>query len=65
MPSFHMDIRRESLSLAGFVAFGWWGILKAPWNLPLFSERYGDEKFWPLGFGWRWKIRRIKNFNET
>lgn len=38
----------------------WWvrvplgvAALKAPWNPPLFSERYGYKRRVPLGFGWR------------
>lgn len=38
----------------------WWiriplgvAALKAPWNAPLFSERYGFKRRLPLGFGWR------------
>ena len=45
---------------AGFLAFGWWGILKAPWCRRLFSERFGYEKFHRLGFGWRWQVRRVR-----
>jgi hypothetical protein len=30
--------------------------IKAPWNEPLFSERYGYVWFWPLGFGWRFSL---------
>ena len=45
---------------AGFFAFGWWGIIKAPWNPMLFSERYGYEKYRRLGFGWRWQVRRYQ-----
>lgn len=44
----------------GFLAFGWWGILRAPWDVPLFSERYGYEKYTRLCAGWRFKVRRVK-----
>ncbi len=48
---------------AGFLAFGWWGIIKSPWCPPLFTEKYGFQKFWSLGLGWRAKIRRIRQIN--
>jgi hypothetical protein len=35
----------------------WRMILKAPWNEPLFSERYGHATFVRLGFGWRVRFR--------
>ncbi len=59
----HINLRRNGLScsVAGFRAFGWWGILKAPWNEPLYSERYGGVNFIQLGGGWRFKIRRIRD----
>ncbi len=57
----HFSLRKtHGFSVAGFIAFGWWGILKAPWNTPMFSERYGYETFHSLGFGWRWQIRRVR-----
>ena len=59
----HINLRRNGFSFVGFVALGWWGILKAPWNRPLFSERYDSEKFRRLGFGWRWQIRRVRQIN--
>jgi hypothetical protein len=34
-------------------------ILKAPWNGPLFSERYGHATVFPLGFGWRVRFRLV------
>lgn len=37
----------------------WRLILKAPWNAPLFSERYGYTRKLPLGFGWRVLFRLI------
>lgn len=39
-------------------------ILKAPWNRPLFSERYGFVKRLPLGFGWRLLFRTIPEQGE-
>ena len=48
--------------LWGFNAFGWWGILRAPWHPLLFSERCGYERMWPLGFGWRCKVRRMRKW---
>ncbi len=37
-----------------WVGFGRWRLmLKAPWNEPLFSERYGFKKKIPLLRGWR------------
>lgn len=36
--------------------------IKAPWNIPLFSERYGYRTKLPLGFGWRilaFKLRPV------
>ena len=44
----------------GFNLFGWWLHVKAPWKAPMFSERYGYEKWSGLGFGWRFKFRKIK-----
>lgn len=54
----------DMFSYHGNYQYGqWWtrllGLLitlKAPWCKPLFSERYGIEKFVPLGFGWRFRI---------
>lgn len=34
-------------------------ILKAPWNGPLFSERYGLTKTFKIGGGWRLQFRRV------
>jgi hypothetical protein len=52
---------------AGSVQVGtWWvgigrwrAIIKAPWNEPLFSERYGLTTTYRLGFGWRAQFRAI------
>ena len=44
----------------GFALFGWWLYIKAPWKAPMFSERYSYEKWSGLGFGWRFKFRKIK-----
>ena len=60
MIDFHFTPRHDAFSFAGFIVFGWWGVLKAPWNIRVFSERHGFEKFRRLGFGWRWQIRRIR-----
>ena len=35
-----------------FRIFGYGLMLKAPWATKLFSERYGQRKFWPKD-GWR------------
>lgn len=45
---------------AGFIAFGWWCHIKAPWNPPLFSERHGISNFRRIGKGWRIAFRRMK-----
>lgn len=40
----------------GLVGWRWnglWTTLLAPWRRPLFSERYGYCKVWPLAFGFR------------
>ncbi len=50
---------------AGFIAFGWWGIIKSPWCRPLFSERYGGNRFVRLGFGWRAQVRRVIKFSTS
>ena len=35
-------------------------ILKAPWLKPMFSERYGKDRVFPLGKrGWRLVIRKV------
>lgn len=41
----------------------WRAILKAPWNAPLFSERYGYGTFVRLGFGWRVRFRLVPHNN--
>lgn len=46
----------------GAIIFGWWLHIKAPWNPPLFSERYGISDFRKIGFGWRLAFRRIKQY---
>jgi len=39
-------------------------ILRASWNDPLFSERYGYYAFrLPLGFGWRLILKRYRHQN--
>jgi hypothetical protein len=35
-------------------------IVKAPWNAPLFSERYGHTKTFKIGGGWRVQFRRVQ-----
>ena len=52
-------------SFAGFILFGWHGLLKAPWNSPLFSESYGHKKFVPLGFGWRFRVARLNRLSHS
>ena len=42
----------------GFIAFGYWLHIKAPWCQPLYSERYGGNK-WPKFMGWRVKFRKM------
>lgn len=37
----------------------WRLILKASWNTPLFSERYGKTATLNLGFGWRITSRLV------
>ena len=37
----------------------WRFIVKAPWNEPLFSERYGFTWTMPIGFGWRIQFRLV------
>ena len=37
----------------------WRLILKAPWNEPLFSERYGYCTYIRLGAGWRIRSRLV------
>ncbi len=44
----------------GFILLGWWFCIKGPRSEPLFSERYGYEKWRHLGFGWRFKFRKMK-----
>jgi hypothetical protein len=45
----------------GFVLLGWWLHIKAPWNAPLFSERYGyHPPRWKAG-GWRVWVRRVRH----
>lgn len=34
-------------------------LLKAPWCRPLFSERAGTERHFPIGFGWRARFCRV------
>lgn len=34
-------------------------IIRAPWNAPLFSERYGHTKTLKIGGGWRLQGRRL------
>lgn len=49
------------LSWAFSTEYGVWWVgcgrgrfqIKAPWNEPLFSERYGHARFIRLGGGWR------------
>jgi hypothetical protein len=48
----------------GFVAFGWWLHVKAPWAFAYFSERYGYEKWRKLGRGWRFQFRKMKRFDD-
>ena len=43
----------------GFIAFGYWLHIKAPWCEPLYSERYGGKP-WPKFMGWRAKFRKVK-----
>lgn len=58
------------LGWAGSYSWGtWWVgagrfrlILKAPWNAPMFSERYGYTRYMPLGFGWRVTARMVEVF---
>lgn len=47
---------------AGFIIKGWWFHLKAPWNEPLWDERYGISDFRPIRFGWRYAFRRMKEY---
>lgn len=37
----------------------WRVIVKASWNDPLFSERYGLTTTYRLGFGWRIQFRFV------
>ena len=40
--------------------FGWFFALKAPWCVPLFSERcLHGVRVIPLGFGWRITVRPV------
>ena len=45
----------------GFIAFGWWLHIKAPWSEPLYSERYGREPPRMKVKGWRLWFRRIRH----
>ena len=42
----------------GIIAFGWWVCIKAPWNEPLYAERYGGLR-WPTFMGWRFCTRKF------
>jgi hypothetical protein len=42
-----------------FGIWRWRMIVKAPWNAPLFSERYGHTTTLRLGFGWRVTFRLV------
>ena len=48
----------------GFILFGWWLHVKAPWKPALFSEREGFSRWKPLGGGWRYQFRRVKWSDE-
>jgi hypothetical protein len=63
-------------SFLRFLIFTWsreWGtwwvgiwrfriILRAPWNEPLFSERYGHTKTLKVGRGWRVAVRMVPTY---
>jgi hypothetical protein len=51
------DFRTWGVAWLGILRFR--AILKAPWNKPLFSERYGMTTTFRLGGGWRIQFRMV------